>query len=143
MGCTMKKWNWYLGETIVENENWMDYSIETLEQIRKDTLEYYENKYDIKGMCEDLIKYCGEPSLYDNNDLTFYDVHTKLFLTNPTKIIVLSCPLIEYASGSYITPGDWTDWLLKVYEKNLPEINEKKNKEKENFVKNYFTKGIL
>ena len=56
----MKKYPYYLDNSVVENENWEEYSIYMLNQIKESTLRYYENVYDISGLVRDLIYHCSE-----------------------------------------------------------------------------------
>lgn len=99
-------------------------------------------------MCEDLIKYFG--TIQEFFGFQYLQVQDEEFLLTITKkydVVEIKYLQVEYVSNSHITPGDWIELLIKVYEKNLPDINEKKRCElatkKEKFIKNYFTKGIL
>ena len=139
----MKKYPYYIFESVVENENWEEYSLNILQDVKESTLKYYEEKYNISGMVRDLIRYCSERKYITNftyrypslivDDIQVYCINTYYIKFNEK---------IVYQELEKLVPGDWLDKFFEIYEQNLPKINECKEKiekaNKKQYIENYF-----
>lgn len=141
----MKKYPYYLDNSVVENENWEEYSIYMLNQIKESTLRYYENVYDISGLVRDLIYHCSEEFRYDFGPGSVANVFgcDNIRVTRiKGKIQISFNGKCVYTELEKIIPGDWIDEFLKAYETQTVKIKEIKEKieqaNRKQFIEKFF-----
>lgn len=141
----MKKYPYYLDNSVVDNENWEEYSIYMLSQIKESTLMYYENIYDISGLVRDLIFHCSETHRYDFGPGNVSDVfeYDSIKVTRTKgKIQISFNGKYVYTELENIIPGDWIDDFLKAYDTQTAKIKEIEKKieqaNRKQFIEKYF-----
>lgn len=136
----MRKYPWYLDGAVVENENWEEYSLNVLEQIRTSTLKYYENLYDIFGMIKTIVNSPGNKNYKTDGVYSYCLTSDRMIARVYVGDIGLSN--VVYDSEDFIFPGDWLENLVVYYEKIKVELDKLKEQQveldKQKLIKKYF-----